>query len=161
MRSKLQRRLVTPATTSERPGLVRVNSYIRSLENPRWKQIKSYASPKGVIFTPHGLLGVVTFEKKKNVTQGKTEYTDFRKWRVMRSKKAYVPTGKTVHVRKPKARWVDAEVDDPLHSTHAALFCVASVAAVDREEGAQLHVTFNPFFARQGYILQNTIIQGV
>ena len=79
----------------------------------------------------------------------------------MRSKKAYVPTGKTVHVRKPKARWVDAEVDDPLHSTHAALFCVASVAAVNREEGAQLHVTFNPFFARQGYILQNTIIQGV
>ena len=61
------------------------------------------------------------------------------------SKKAYVPTGKTVHVRKPKARWVDAEVDDPLHSTHAALFCVASVAAVNREEGAQLHVTFNPF----------------
>ena len=63
----------------------------------------------------------------------------------MRSKIAYVPTGKTVHVRKPKARWVDAEVDDPLHSTHAALFCVASAAAVEREEGAQLHVTFNPF----------------
>ena len=96
MRSKLQRRLVTPATTSERPGLVRVNSYIRSLENPRWKQIKSYAPPKGVIFTPHGLLGVVTFQKKNIgvVTQGKTEYTDFRKWRVMRSKIAYMPTGK-------------------------------------------------------------------
>ena len=96
--SELQRRLVTPATTSERPGLVRVNSYIRSLENPRWKQIKSYASPKGVIFTPHGLLGVVTFQKKKyrSVTQGETEYTDFRKWRVMRSQMAYVPTGKTV-----------------------------------------------------------------
>ena len=63
----------------------------------------------------------------------------------MRSRKADVPTGKTVHVRKPKARWVDAEVDDPLHSTHATLFCVASAAAVKREEGAQLHVTFNPF----------------
>ena len=99
-------------------------------------------------------------KRKKILPQGETEYTDFRKWRGMRSKKAYVPTGKTVHVRKPKARWVDAEVDDPLHSTHAALFCVASVAAVDREEGAQLHVTFNPFFARQDYLLQNIFIRG-
>ena len=60
---------------------------------------KTLCTPKkGVIFTPHGLMGVVTFQKKNIgiVTQGKTEYTDFRKWRVMRSQMAYVPTGKTV-----------------------------------------------------------------
>ena len=49
------------------------------------------------------------------------------------------------HIRKPKTWLVDAEVDDPLHITHSTLFCVASTAAVEREECAQLHVTFNPF----------------
>ena len=80
-------------------------------------------------------------KEKKIPTQGETEYTDFRKWRVMRSKKAYVPTGKTVHIRKPKARWVDAEVDDPLHSTHATLFCVASGATVKRALNYMSHST--------------------
>ena len=99
IRSELQRRLVTPATTSERPGLVRVNSYIWSFENLRWKHIKPYAPPKrGRYIHPSWTDGGGNISKKKIgiVTQGKTEYTDFRKWQIMRSNKVYVPTGKIV-----------------------------------------------------------------
>ena len=60
---------------------------------------KTLCTPKkGRYIHPSWTDGGGNISKKKIgiVTQGKTEYTDFRKWRVMRSQMAYVPTGKTV-----------------------------------------------------------------
>ena len=64
------------------------------------------------------------------------------------------------HIRKPKTWLVDVEVDDPLHNTHSTLFSVASTTEVEKEEGAQMHATFNPYVG-QGYVLPSTIIKGV
>ena len=60
----------------------------------------------------------------------------------------------------PKTCLVDVEVDDPLHNIHSTLLSVASTTEVEKEEGAQLHATFNPY-VEQGYILPSTIIKRV
>ena len=61
------------------------------------KETQVQCTLEDIIFTLHGLLGLVTSQKKKKIpTQGETEYVDVRKWQIMRSDKAYVPTGKIV-----------------------------------------------------------------
>ena len=65
------------------------------------------------------------------------------------------------HTHTQAKTWlVDVEVDDPLHNTHSTLFSVASTTEVEKEEGAQLHATFNPYVG-QGYVPPSTIIKGV
>ena len=47
-------------------------------------------------------------------------------------------------------------VDDSLHNTSSVLFGVANSTEIEREEGAQLQVIFNPYVG-QGYVPPSTI----
>ena len=61
------------------------------------KETQVQCTLEDIIFTFHGLLGACNISKEKKIpTQGETEHVDVRKWQIMRSDKAYVPTGKIV-----------------------------------------------------------------
>ena len=61
------------------------------------------------------------------------------------------------HTHTQAKPWlVDMKVDDPLHNTPSVLFSVANSTEIEREEGAQLQVIFNPYVG-QGYVPPSTI----